>query len=118
MIKNGKLTELNISIATVFLNTQILKIINRIQVFCCYKNYQHKKVDERLKEQFFNTCKISTHDNNKFILLLQGGVHLYKYMDDLEKANERWLPGKVDFYCHVNMEDISGLDYGHAKKSL
>ena len=39
-------------------------------------------------------------------------------MDDLEKANERWLPGRVDFYCHVNMEDISGLDYGHAKKSL
>ena len=33
MIKNVKLAELNISIATVFLNTQTLKIIYRIQMF-------------------------------------------------------------------------------------
>ena len=77
-----------------------------------------KSLTKRLKEQFLNASKFSNHDKNKFILLLQRGAHLYKYMDDLEKANERWLPGKVGFNCHVNMEDISGLDYGHAKKSL
>ena len=33
MIKNVKLVELNVSIATVFLNTQILKRFNRIQMF-------------------------------------------------------------------------------------
>ena len=33
---------------------------------CCNKNYQDK-FDEKLKELFFNTYKISNHDNNKFI---------------------------------------------------
>ena len=33
IIKNVKLAELNIGIATVFLNTQTLKIIYRIQMF-------------------------------------------------------------------------------------
>ena len=33
MTKNVKLVELNVSIATVFLNTQILKRFNRIQMF-------------------------------------------------------------------------------------
>ena len=36
---------------------------------CCNKNYQHK-LNERLKERFFNTYKSSNYDNNKFILLL------------------------------------------------
>ena len=36
---------------------------------CCNKNYQHK-FDEKLKEQFFNTCKFANHNNNKSILLL------------------------------------------------
>ena len=63
-IKNVKLVELNISIATVFLNTQILKIC-----LCCNKNYQHK-FDEKLKKLFFNTYKVSNHDSTKFILLL------------------------------------------------
>ena len=33
MIANVKFWKLNISVATVFLNTQILKMINRIQIF-------------------------------------------------------------------------------------
>ena len=36
----------------------------------CNKNYQRKS-DKKLKEQFFNTCKFSNPDKNKFILLLQ-----------------------------------------------
>ena len=34
---------------------------------CCNKNYQHK-FDEKSKEQFFTTYKLTDHDNNKFIL--------------------------------------------------
>ena len=52
--------------------------------------------DEKLKEQFFNTYN-SNHDNNKFILLLQKGIHLYEYMDDSGKFNETLLPEKEDF---------------------
>ena len=38
------------------------------ECLCSDNNYQHK-VDEKLKERFFNTNKFSNHDNNKFILL-------------------------------------------------
>ena len=31
--------------------------------------------DEKLKKQFFNICKISKHDNSKFILLLRKGMY-------------------------------------------
>ena len=41
--------------------------------------------DDKLKEQYFNTYKLSNYDNNKFILLLQKGVYRYEYMDDLGK---------------------------------
>ena len=36
-------------------------------------------------------------------------------MDDWEKFNETSLP-KKDFYSHLNMENITDADYGHAKK--
>ena len=64
--------------------------------FCCNKNYQ-QKLDEKLKEQFFNTYKFTNHDNNKFILLLQKGVYPYEYMNDWEKFNETLLAEKEDF---------------------
>ena len=62
---------------------------------CCNKNYQ-QKFDENLKKQFFNKYKISNHDSNKFILLLQKVVYLYEYMDDWEKFNETSLPDTED----------------------
>ena len=34
----------------------------------CNKNYQHN-FDEKGKERFFNKCKFSNHDNNKFIII-------------------------------------------------
>ena len=81
---------------------------------CCNKSYQ-RKFDEKLKERYFNTYKISDHDNNKFILLLRKVVYFYEYMDDWEKFNETLLPEKEDFYSHLNMEDINA-DYAHAKR--
>ena len=47
--KNSKYVELDISIQKVFISYQ-------------------KKIDEKVKERFFNTYKFSNHDNNKFIL--------------------------------------------------
>ena len=37
-------------------------------------------------------------------------------MDDWEKFNETSLPEKGDFHSHLNMEDITDADYGHAKR--
>ena len=47
---------------------------------CCNKNYQ-QKFDEKLKKRLFNTYNFSSHDNNKFILLLQNVIYSYGYMD-------------------------------------
>ena len=78
--------------------------------FRCNKSYQ-QKLDERLKEQFFNTYNFSNNDNNKFTLLLQKGVYPIEYMDDWEKLNERSLTEKENFYSHLDMEDITDADY-------
>ena len=59
---------------------------------------------------------MSNYDINNFILLLQKRVYPHEYMDDWEKINEVSLPEKEYFYSHLNMEDITDADYGHAKR--
>ena len=59
--------------------------------------------NEKLKERFFDTCKFSNQDNNKFILLLRKAVYLSEYMNDWEKLNETSLPESEDFYSHLNI---------------
>ena len=39
-------------------------------------------------------------------------------MDDWEKFKETSLPKKEYFNNHLNMEDITDADYGHAKAVL
>ena len=39
-------------------------------------------------------------------------------MDDYEKFNETSLPQKEDFYSHLNMEDITDVDYAHIQKEF
>ena len=36
-------------------------------------------------------------------------------MNDSEKFNETSLPKKEDFYSHLNVGDITDVDYAHAK---
>ena len=37
-------------------------------------------------------------------------------MDNSEEFNETLLPEKEDFYSHFDIEDISEVDYRHAKR--
>ena len=37
-------------------------------------------------------------------------------MDSWERFNEASLPDKEVFYSNLNMEDITNVDYGHAKR--
>ena len=53
----------------------------KYKCLCSNKNYL-KKVAENLKKQFFDICQFSSHDINKFILLLRKDVYPYEYMDD------------------------------------
>ena len=48
--------------------------------------------------------------------MLQEGVYPYEYMNDCEKFNGISLIEKEDFYSHLNMEDITDVDYTHAKR--
>ena len=48
------------------------------------------------------------------ILLLKEGIYPYEYEDDWKKFNQT-LPEKEDFYSHLNMEDITDIDYTPAK---
>ena len=81
----------------------------------CNANCQ-TKFNEKLKKRFFNTYTFSNHDKNTFISLLQKGIYPYEYMDNWEKFNETSLPENEDFYSHLNMEDITDVDYEHAKE--
>ena len=48
--------------------------------------------------------------------MLWKGVYPYEYGDDWKKFNEKSLPEQEDFYSHLNMEDITDVDYAHAKR--
>ena len=37
-------------------------------------------------------------------------------MNSWEKFDEKFLPNKKEFYSSLNMEDITDVDYRHAKK--
>ena len=39
-------------------------------------------------------------------------------MDSWERFDEKLLPPKKDFYRSLNMEDITDVDYRHAKRVL
>ena len=88
-----------------------------IEYIClCYNKNNQETLEENLKERFFNTCKFSNHDDNKFILLFWKYVYPYKYIDDWEKVKETSLPEKNRFLCsHLNMEDITDSDDMHIK---
>ena len=65
---------------------------------------------ENLNKQFVNTYKTSSHDINKFIVLLWKGFYPYKYIDDWEKFYEISFSEKKDFHSHLNMEDVTNAD--------
>ena len=48
-------------------------------------------------------------------MLLRKDVYPYEYIDSWERFNETSLPDKEAFYSDLNMEDITDVDYKHAK---
>ena len=97
-----------------FLEYSVYDNLIKYKCLSCNKNYP-KKIDEKLKQQLKNICKISKNNINKFILLLRKGVYSYECMDEWEKFNKT-LPGKKDFYSNLIMEDVKDSDYNHAKR--
>ena len=70
---------------------------------------------KELIQRFENIYEFCNGDLNKFILLLKKGEYPYECMDSWERLNETSLPDKEAFYSNLNMEDITDVDYNHAK---
>ena len=85
--------------------------------FSCKKNHK-KNFNKELIQRFANIYEFGNEDHNKFILLLRKGVYPYEYMDSWERFNEKLFPDKEAFYSNLNMEDITEVDYRHAKRVL
>ena len=82
--------------------------------FECKKNYE-KDFNKELINRFASSYEFCNGDINKFILLLRKGVYPYEYMDSWERFDETSLLNKEDFYSSLNVEDITDIDYRHAK---
>ena len=48
--------------------------------------------------------------------MLTKGVHPYEYLDSWEGFNKTELPTEEEFYCNLNLEDITNADSKNAKK--
>ena len=83
--------------------------------FECKKNYK-KDFNKELTEIFANIYEFCNGDINKVILLLRKGFYPYEYMNSWERFSEISLPDKEAFYSNLNMEDITDVDYRHAKR--
>ena len=83
--------------------------------FECQKNYK-KDFNKKLINRFSSTYKFCNEDINEFILLLRKGVYPYEYMDSWERFDKTSLPDKEAFYRNLNVEDITDVDYRHAKR--
>ena len=49
-------------------------------------------------------------------MLLRKIVYPYEYIDSWERFDETSLPDKEAFHSNLNMEDITDVDYRHAKR--
>ena len=104
-LHNGKCT--NCKSCLDYMTTKHEQLI--VRCFRCKKNY------EKDFERFANIYEFCNGYLNKFILLLRKGVYPYEYMDSWGRFNEISLPDKEAFYSNLNMEDITDVDYKHAK---
>ena len=43
-------------------------------------------------------------------------MYPYEYMDNWERFDDASLPYKEDFYSNLNIEDITDVNYCHAKR--
>ena len=49
-------------------------------------------------------------------MLLRKGAYPYEYIDSWKRFNETSVPDKLAFHSNLNVEDITDVDYRHAKR--
>ena len=99
-----------------YLNYMITKDEQLIfRCFDCKKNYK-KDSNKELIKRFANIYEFCNEDINKFVFLLRKGVYPYEYICDWDKFNEVSLPPWDEFYSSLNKQNITDVDYRHAKR--
>ena len=79
--------------------------------------YSKKDYSNKLDENMKNDLRTLLFFNiNKFMLLLREVVYPNEYVDERKKFNETPFPKKEEFYRNLNMENITNVDYMHAKR--
>ena len=120
---NDEITKISYKIKLIVVDLcqhryQILLVIYLIfRCFRCKKNYE-KNFNKELIQRYANTYEFCNGDLNKFILLLRKGVYPYEYIDSWQRLDEKSLPDKEAFYSNLNMEDITDVDFMHAKRAF
>ena len=98
-------------------NLCYMKVMDKKLIFRCFdckKNYR-KEINKELIKRFASTYKFCNNDINKCIMLLRKGVYPYEYMDGWDKCNEKSISSKESFYSSLTLENITEVDYAHAK---
>ena len=83
--------------------------------FECKKNFK-KNFNNELIKRFANIYEFCNKDISKFILILRKGIYLYEYMDSWERFDETSLHDEEAVYSSLNMENITVVNYKHAKR--
>ena len=96
-----------------YINAEDSKVV--FKCLNCNKDY-NKNFNEELINRFSSTYNFCEGDINKFILLLRKGVYPSEYMNSWERFDAISLPSEENFYSCLNMEDITDIDYKHAKR--
>ena len=99
-----------------YLDYMIIKDSQLIfRCFECKKNYK-KDFNNELIKRFPNVYEFCNKDTNKFILLSGKVVCPYEYLNSWERFDKATFPDKEALYGSLNMEDITDVDYRHAKR--
>ena len=80
------------------------------------KKKKKKDFNNDLINRFACTYEFCNKDINKFIFMLRKELYPYEYMDGWERFDEASLLNKKYFYGSLYMEDITDIDYKHAKR--
>src|SRR5690606_13083739 len=77
--------------------------------------YVWKNIDE-LKKLFKHTFEnFKDYTNDEIKLILQKGIYMYDYMDNVSRFYETKFPSKKAFYSKLDNCNISDEEYNHAK---
>ena len=85
-----------------------------LRCYECKQNYK-KEFNEEMIKGFGSICEFQDGDINQFILLLRKGIQPYEFMDTWKRFDETSLPDEEACYSSLKMEDITDVDYTHAK---